>query len=160
RPQIGFPLLMPAHVIDGEDDDGINARLADPLRRDQLRKSAMRVIWVDLVEIREAIAVGGGGDGDEEERWDQDEAHGGFLMLQTLWRTGCVSCRVARPPLLLTQFANSLTLNRGRRHPAAYAAGSPLIMRSALAGGPGRIVRHRQKCCIRGRQRAAGRRGS
>ena len=37
--------------------DGFDARLADPLRRDQLRKLTMRIIRIaEVVEVREPIA--------------------------------------------------------------------------------------------------------
>ena len=41
-PEIGLVLRRVAHVVDGQHDDRLDARLADPLRRGQLGEVAMR----------------------------------------------------------------------------------------------------------------------
>src|SRR5262249_21708934 len=58
-PQKLLPALVAAHVVNGEDDDGLDALLADPLRRDQLREAAGGIIEVGAVEVGKAVTIGG-----------------------------------------------------------------------------------------------------
>ena len=84
RAEEGLVFLRVAHVVDGEDDDGLDARLADPLRRDEFREIAVRVEGIVLVEIREAVGVGGEGRGfgrsgekiEEREESQGERVHG------------------------------------------------------------------------------------
>jgi hypothetical protein len=55
RPSI-FVLLRIAHVVDREDDDRFDIGLADPLRRNELRELGVRVVGIEVIEIREAVA--------------------------------------------------------------------------------------------------------
>src|SRR5690349_19680059 len=58
RPKERLPGGMSAHVVNGQDDDSLDALLADPLWRYQARRRAIDVVWVVLVEIHEAITLG------------------------------------------------------------------------------------------------------
>ena len=55
----GFIFFRLPHVIDGQDDHRLDARLADPLRRDQFGKVQVGVKRIVLVEIGEAVALKG-----------------------------------------------------------------------------------------------------
>ncbi|SRR5579885_1639357 len=58
-PEIRFPLVRTAHVVDSQDHDTIDTVLADPLRRDQTRNVAAGIVGVVLVEVGEAVALRG-----------------------------------------------------------------------------------------------------
>ena len=63
-PGLKFPkLITPQWAgeegVDAEDDDGVDAFLTDPLRRDELRKLESRIIRVVFVEVVQAL-VGAG----------------------------------------------------------------------------------------------------
>ena len=48
------------HVVDGQHDHGFDTRLTDPLGHDELGRREPDVVRIgELVEMREAIAVGG-----------------------------------------------------------------------------------------------------
>ena len=61
RPQERFVLLRISHIVDGQDDDGLDAILANPLRRRQLGKCARDVIGIVFIQIGEPIPVRGEG---------------------------------------------------------------------------------------------------
>ena len=46
-----------AHVVDGENDHAFHPLFADPLGRDQLRKIAMRIPRIVLIQVGQAISV-------------------------------------------------------------------------------------------------------
>ena len=57
-------------------DDRVDALLADPLRRDQLREGAMRVVRVEVVQVGEAVAVGSDRGAGEEQDDEEAKTHG------------------------------------------------------------------------------------
>ena len=57
RTQIRFVLRRLAHVVDRQDDNALDSFFANPLRRDEPGKIAVRIPGVVFVEIRQAIAV-------------------------------------------------------------------------------------------------------
>ena len=58
RPEICLVHGRVAHVVDREHDDGLDARLADPLRRGQPGEVAVGIVRVDLKAEGRAVAVG------------------------------------------------------------------------------------------------------
>src|SRR5262245_56127333 len=62
RPQEGLVLLRVLHVVDAEDDNGLDVLIANPHRRRQLGEGVRRVVGIDLIEIGEAVALAGLGD--------------------------------------------------------------------------------------------------
>ena len=61
RPQKSFPLFVAAHVVDRQNDDGLDPILAHPLRGDQLREIAVNIIWIArFIEVGKPIARGSG----------------------------------------------------------------------------------------------------
>src|SRR5205814_1789890 len=61
RAQKQFPSLGLRHVVNGENDDGLDLRLSDPRRGDKLRESSSDIEWIALIEVSEAIGVRRGG---------------------------------------------------------------------------------------------------
>ena len=59
RPQEGFPFLVPAHVVNGENDDRLDSFFADPLRRHQLGKGARNVIGIQFIQIGQSVSIRG-----------------------------------------------------------------------------------------------------
>ena len=51
------------HVIHGENDDGFNARFANPLRRGETGELELDVKRIGIIEVGEAIGVSGEGTG-------------------------------------------------------------------------------------------------
>src|SRR5262249_8759746 len=83
RPEECLPLLVPAHVVDGQDDNRIHPRLADPLGGDELGKGAMGVPGVEFVEVGESVAVAGSRDTGEYEEKCEGVTHGGISLVST-----------------------------------------------------------------------------
>ena len=67
-PQELLVFLRIAHVVDGENDDGLHAFLADPLRGDEPGERARDVVGIAFIEVGEPVAVGGCGDDRGEEQ--------------------------------------------------------------------------------------------
>src|SRR5262249_13634990 len=78
RPEERLPLLVPAHVVDGEDDNRVDTRLADPLGGDEFGEGAMGVPGVKFVEVSELVAVAGGGGAGEGRGGGGGVANGGI----------------------------------------------------------------------------------
>src|SRR5262249_2663732 len=102
-PQEFLVMLRVTHVVDGQDDDGLDVFLADPLRGNELREGARGIIGIKFVEIGETVTLarlGVGRGGQKEQKQGKDQAsHGRFLSSGTFERSPVRADSLTRPRL-------------------------------------------------------------